>query len=98
MVEVDVVCAALEPRLYTRWDAHKYARQAYELGVRYIGGCCGFEPYHIRAIAEELESERGYLPLATDKHAPWGGGLKMHTKPWVRARYEVSPTEFISYY
>ena len=24
------------------------------MGVRYIGGCCGFEPYHIRAIAEEV--------------------------------------------
>ena len=33
---------------------HKYARRAYDMGVRYIGGCCGFEPYHIRAIAEEV--------------------------------------------
>jgi len=24
------------------------------MGVRYIGGCCGFQPYHIRAIAEEV--------------------------------------------
>ena len=24
------------------------------MGVRFIGGCCGFEPYHIRAIAEEV--------------------------------------------
>ena len=47
---------ALEPRTLTRWDVHKYARQAYDLGVRYIGGCCGFEPYHIRAIAEEVGS------------------------------------------
>ena len=38
----------LEPRILTRWDMHRYARQAYELGVRYIGGCCGFEAYHIR--------------------------------------------------
>ena len=45
---------ALEPRTLTRWDAHKYARQAYDMGVRFIGGCCGFEPYHIRAIAEEV--------------------------------------------
>ena len=29
---------------------HKYAREAFDLGVRYIGGCCGFEPYHIRWI------------------------------------------------
>ena len=39
---------AMEPRMYTRWDMHKYARDAYELGVRYIGGCCGVEPHHIR--------------------------------------------------
>ena len=47
---------ALEPRICTRWDMHKYARDAYELGVRYIGGCCGFEPYHIRAVAEEVRN------------------------------------------
>lgn len=78
---------ALEPRICTRWDMQKYAREAYELGVRYIGGCCGFEPYHIRAIAEELAKERKTLPNASEKHEPWGEGLKMHTKPWVRARY-----------
>ena len=48
------ICLALEPRTLTRWDVHKYARRAYDRGVRYIGGCCGFEPYHIRAIAEEV--------------------------------------------
>lgn len=78
---------ALEPRVCTRWDIQKYARDAYNLGVRYIGGCCGFEPFHIRAIAEELAPERGgRLPVASEKHDPWGAGLKMHTKPWVRAR------------
>ncbi|XP_041042322.1 betaine--homocysteine S-methyltransferase 1 [Carcharodon carcharias] len=77
---------ALEPRLLTRWDMHKYARDAYNLGIRYIGGCCGFEPYHIRAVAEELAAERGFLPVASEKHDAWGGGLAMHTKPWVRAR------------
>ena len=78
---------ALEGRLATRWDMHRYAREAFELGVRYIGGCCGFEPYHIRAIAEELSAERGgKLPQGSMKHDVWGGGLTMHTKPWVRAR------------
>jgi len=76
----------LEPRICTRWDIQKYARDAYDLGVRYIGGCCGFEPYHIRAIAEELAKERGRPPVASEKHDPWGQGLRMHTKPWVRAR------------
>ena len=77
---------ALEPRVCTRWDIQKYARDAYELGVRYIGGCCGFEPYHIRAIAEELSEEHGGLPVGSEKHAKWGADLTMHTKPWVRER------------
>lgn len=78
---------ALEPRVCTRWDMHAYARQAFELGVRYIGGCCGFEAYHIRAISEELSAERGgRVSEGSEKHDLWGGGLVMHTKPWVRAR------------
>uniref|UniRef100_A0A4W5MEL6 Betaine-homocysteine methyltransferase n=1 Tax=Hucho hucho TaxID=62062 RepID=A0A4W5MEL6_9TELE len=76
----------LEPRILTRWDMHKYAREAFNVGIRFIGGCCGFEPYHIRAVAEELATERGYLPAASEKHGNWGAGLEMHTKPWVRAR------------
>ena len=46
---------ALEPRVCTRWDMHRYAREAYEMGIRFIGGCCGFEPYHIRALSEEVK-------------------------------------------
>jgi len=77
---------ALEPRVCTRWDMHRYAREAYEIGVRYIGGCCGFEPYHIRALSEELAKERGFFPKGSQKHDSWGKGLEIHTKPWVRAR------------
>ncbi|KAI4820333.1 hypothetical protein KUCAC02_028317 [Chaenocephalus aceratus] len=77
---------ALEPRILTCWDMHAYAREAYKAGIRFIGGCCGFEPYHIRAIAEELATERRILPSASEKHGMWGSGLEMHTKPWVRAR------------
>jgi len=77
---------ALEPRICTRFDMQRFAREAYELGVRYIGGCCGFEPYHIRAVSEELSEERGRRPLAGAKWIPNAGGLQMHTKPWVRAR------------
>lgn len=77
----------LEPRVCTRWDMHRYAKEAWELGVRYIGGCCGFEAYHIRAVSEELSKFRGdKISAASEKHAQWGGGLVMHTKPWVRAR------------
>lgn len=77
---------ALEPRTLTRWDVHKYARQAYDLGVRYIGGCCGFEPYHVRAIAEELAPERGRLPAGSEKHSPWGEAMKHHGTAEIQAR------------
>ncbi|XP_063589730.1 betaine--homocysteine S-methyltransferase 1-like isoform X1 [Penaeus indicus] len=77
---------AMEPRTVTRFDVHKYARAAYDMGVRYIGGCCGFEAYHIRAISEELAKERGRLPPASSKHEPWGGTLKMSAFPYIRAR------------
>ena len=72
--------------IIVRFDMHRYAREAWDLGVRYIGGCCGFQPYHIRACAEELAPERKKNPEGSEKHLPWGGGLTMHTKPWVRAR------------
>jgi len=58
---------ACEPRQITRWEARKFAREAYDLGVRYIGGCCGFEPYHIRAMCEELRDIRGKIPESSDK-------------------------------
>jgi len=77
----------LEPRLATRFEMQKFARDAYDIGVRYIGGCCGFESYHIRACAEELIEERaGRKTLGQLKYEKDAGGLKMHTKPWVRAR------------
>jgi len=75
---------ALEPRVCTRFEMAKYAREAYDAGIRFIGGCCGFEPYHIRALSEELTGERnGWLPKGC---ISWGKCLEKHTKPWVRAR------------
>lgn len=70
---------AYEPRQITRIEAMKYAREAYDLGVRLIGGCCGFEPYHIRAMAEELCNERGCVPEASKK-SEFTRGLFMSAK------------------
>ena len=55
---------------------------------RYIGGCCGFEPYHIRAMAEELSAERGKLPEASKK-SEWGRGMFMAKK-----RAELNPADY----
>ncbi|XP_038066777.1 betaine--homocysteine S-methyltransferase 1-like [Patiria miniata] len=62
---------AMEPRLLTRMDVQQFAREAYKLGVRYLGGCCGYEPYHIRAIAEELAPERGRDIPGADMSSKW---------------------------
>jgi betaine-homocysteine S-methyltransferase len=32
----------------------EFAREAYALGVRYLGVCCGAGPHHIRSVAEAL--------------------------------------------
>ena len=80
---------ALEPREVTRWDMHKFTREAYELGVRYIGGCCGIEPHHIRAISEELQAERGgRVSEGSKKHERWNVGLK--------TRYENTVFQFLT--
>lgn len=44
----------LDPYTVTRDEMADFARQAFELGVNFIGGCCGSAPYHIRAMAEAL--------------------------------------------
>lgn len=77
---------AMEPRICTRWEIQKFARKAYELGVKYIGGCCGFEPYHTRAISEELEKEREKVCEASKKHGLWGRALRLSSRPWLQKR------------
>jgi len=67
-VEIPEFSFSVEPRQITRFEARKWAREAFNLGVRYIGGCCDFEPHHILAIAEELADIRGKLLEASDKY------------------------------
>ena len=40
------------------------------MGVGCIGGCCGFEPYHIRAIAEEVGLIYIYILYSINHHSP----------------------------
>ena len=48
---------ALEPYQCTRFEMADFARRARDIGVDYIGACCGAGPHHIRAIAEALGRE-----------------------------------------
>jgi betaine-homocysteine S-methyltransferase len=66
---------ALEPLTCNRYEVATFARAAYDLGVRYIGLCCGAAPHHIRSVAEAL----GRTPPASrysadmSKHSFYGG-------------------------
>ncbi len=46
--------SALDPFVCNRYELEDFARKANELGVRYLGVCCGAGPHHIRAVAEGL--------------------------------------------
>lgn len=44
----------LDPFLCTRQEIFDFGKEAFALGVRYLGVCCGAGPHHIRALAESL--------------------------------------------
>lgn len=45
---------ALDPFTCNRYELADFARDAFDLGVRYLGVCCGAGPHHIRSVAEAL--------------------------------------------
>jgi betaine-homocysteine S-methyltransferase len=45
---------ALDAHMCTRYDIARFGREAYDLGVMYLGVCCGAGPHHIRGLAEAL--------------------------------------------
>ncbi len=45
---------ALDPLTCTRYEITEFTRQARDIGVDYIGLCCGAGPHHVRAMAEAL--------------------------------------------
>jgi betaine-homocysteine S-methyltransferase len=45
---------ALDPFVCNRYELGEFAAAASELGVTYLGVCCGAAPHHIRSVAEAL--------------------------------------------
>ena len=45
---------ALDPLFCNRYEIGKFAKEAYDLGVKYIGVCCGANPMLIRETAEAV--------------------------------------------
>jgi betaine-homocysteine S-methyltransferase len=45
---------ALDPLACNRYEIAEFGKEAYSLGIRYLGVCCGAGPHHIRSLAEAL--------------------------------------------
>jgi methionine synthase I (cobalamin-dependent) len=44
----------LDPFMCTRHDIAEFGHAALDLGIRYLGVCCGAGPHHIRSLAEAV--------------------------------------------
>ena len=64
----------LDPFLCNRHEIGDFAREAFDLGVRYLGLCCGAGPHTVRALAEALGREPAASRYSPDmsRHAYLG--------------------------
>jgi betaine-homocysteine S-methyltransferase len=69
----------LDPFLCTRAEMGEFGREAFDLGIRYLGICCGAGPHHIRALAEALgrHPESSKYSADMSKHAYFGTDKKI---------------------
>lgn len=65
---------ALDPFTCNRYEIAEFTRAAREIGVNYLGVCCGAGPHHIRAMAEALgrRPPAGKYSPDMSKHAYFG--------------------------
>jgi len=75
---------ALDPFTCNRYEIADFARRAYDLGVRYLGVCCGAAPHHIRSMAEAL----GRTPPASKYSADMSKHAFLGTDPSIKADYK----------
>ena len=73
---------ALEPLTCNRYEIAEFTRAALELGVRYLGLCCGGAPHMIRAMAEAMGRQPPASKYSPDmsKHAYFGKNQSEHNR------------------
>lgn len=78
----------LEPYLMTREECAEFAIEAKNLGINFIGLCCGGAPHHIRSMAEALGRKVIASKYSPDMslHAALGNDdvVKEHVKKFIR--------------
>jgi len=79
---------ALEPFLCNRFEMADFAAQANQIGVNYIGICCGGAPHHVRSMAEAL----GRTPPAS-RYSP---DLSLH--PMIGKNVQEKDQKFLDFW
>jgi methionine synthase I (cobalamin-dependent) len=69
----------LDPFVCPRSELFDFGREAYAMGIKYLGVCCGAGPHHIRALAEGLgrHPEASKYSVDMSKHAFFGTDKKI---------------------
>lgn len=71
---------ALDPFVCNRYEMGEYAQQADEMGVRFLGACCGAAPHHIRSMAEALGRQPEASRYSPDMTKHWAFGKNERLK------------------
>ena len=71
---------ALDPFVCNRYELADFGAAAFQLGVRYLGVCCGAGPHHIRSLAEAV----GRTPAASRYTADMSKHAFLGTDPSLR--------------
>jgi len=79
---------ALEPFLCNRFEMADFAAQAMQIGVNFIGICCGGAPHHVRSMAEAL----GRTPPAS-RYSP---DLSLH--PMIGQNVQEKDKKFLDFW
>jgi len=72
----------LEPHTHTRIEMAEWARKFRDIGVNYMGVCCGGEPYMIRAMCEGIGRKTPASNFSPDISKHFAFGSHESFKPW----------------
>jgi methionine synthase I (cobalamin-dependent) len=86
---------ALDPFVCSRYEIAAFGKDAYALGARYLGVCCGAGPHHIRSLAEALGRRPPASRYSPDmsKHILFGSDkrLRQDYLEYARRNYRAAP-------
>jgi len=70
---------ALDPFLCNRYEIGEFGKEAFALGARYLGVCCGAGPHHVRSLAEALGRRPAASQYSPDmsKHILFGSDQRL---------------------